>query len=114
MGTLLEPTALWQKLVGDKLTELFFHDTINLRFMRLLVQILGNSLGIYVASIFIPGFSFRGDLKILILAGVVLGAVNFFLKPIIKIITLPLRLLTFGFFSFVISAAVVFISRSAG
>ncbi len=78
--------------------------------MRLLVQILGNSLGIYVASIFVPGFSFRGDLKILILAGVILGAINFFLKPIIKIITLPLRLLTFGFFSFIISAFLLWLT----
>ena len=78
--------------------------------MRLVIQILGNSLGIYLASWLISGFSFLGNFKILILAGFVLGVANFFLKPILKIISFPLIWLTFGFFSFVISAFLLWIT----
>ncbi|PIS35104.1 MAG: hypothetical protein COT36_04095 [Parcubacteria group bacterium CG08_land_8_20_14_0_20_38_56] len=78
--------------------------------MGLLIQIIGNSLGIYLASCLISGFSFQGNLKILILAGFILGIVNFFLKPILKIISFPLIWLTFGFFSFVISALLLWLT----
>jgi len=78
--------------------------------MKLFIQILGNALGIYLASFLIKGFSFRGNLKILILAGCVLGAINFFLKPILKLISLPLVWLTFGLFSFIISAFLLWLT----
>lgn len=92
------------------MTETFFYDTLNLRPMRLLIQILGNSLGIYLAHLFIPGFSFEGNLKILILAGFVLGVVNFFLKPILKLLSFPLVWLSFGLFSFIISAFLLWLT----
>lgn len=76
---------------------------------RLILQILAGILGFYLAIKFIPGVEFFGDLKILILAGVVFGLINFFLKPILKIITFPLRILTFGLFSIVINMTIVWI-----
>ncbi len=78
--------------------------------MKLLIQILGNSLGIYLASFIIPGFSFRGNLKILILAGVILGVINFFLKPILKLVSFPLMWLSFGLFNFAISAFLLWLT----
>ena len=77
--------------------------------MGLLIQIIGNSLGIYLASCLISGFSFQGNLKILILAGFILGIVNFFLKPILYLLTFPLRILTIGFFGLVIEMLLVFL-----
>ncbi len=78
--------------------------------MKLIIQILGNSLGIYLASFLIPGFSFRGNFKILILAGLVLGVINFFLRPVLKILSFPLIWLTFGFSTFIISAFLLWLT----
>jgi len=64
-------------------------------------------LGFWLAIKFIPGVDFAGEFKYLILAGVILGLINFFIKPVLKIITLPLRVLTFGLFGFIIDMLII-------
>ena len=76
---------------------------------RLIVQIIAGILGIWLAIRFIPEVEFVYSWQILILVGLVLGLINFFLKPILKIITIPLRILTFGLFSLVINMGMVWI-----
>jgi len=61
-----------------------------------------------LAQLFLPGVYFEGDLETIILAGSILGFLNFFIKPILKIITLPLQILTLGLFSFIINIAIVY------
>lgn len=39
-----------------------------------------------------------------LLAALILGALNLFLKPILQVISLPITLLTLGLFSFIINA----------
>lgn len=78
--------------------------------MRTLVfKILSSVLGVWLAVEFIPGVELTGGLKTLFLIACVLGLLNFFVKPILKIITLPLRILTLGLFNFLISAALIWI-----
>jgi putative membrane protein len=71
--------------------------------VRLVVHILSNALGIWAAARLVPGIKFFGDWKWLILAGAVLGFVNFFVKPIVKIISLPLIWVSLGLFTIVIN-----------
>ena len=83
---------------------------------QFLWQIIVGILGLYLAILLIPGVAISGGeeltqqgVKTLFLAGAVLGLINFFIKPIVKIITFPLRLLTFGLFGLVINMAMVWI-----
>jgi putative membrane protein len=76
---------------------------------RLISQILAGILGLYLAQRFIPDVKFTGSVKFLLLAGLVLGLINFFIKPILKVITLPLRIFTFGLFSLVINIGMIWI-----
>ncbi len=71
--------------------------------LRLIIYILSNALGIWAAARLVPGIHFYGDWKWLILAGAVLGVVNSFIKPIVKIISLPLIWITLGLFTIVIN-----------
>lgn len=87
----------------------------------LILQIIAGILGIFLATKFVPGVSlevvpgqsslfgieFTASWQILLLVGSALGLINFFLKPILKMITLPLRILTFGLFSLVINMLMV-------
>ncbi|MEK7519347.1 MAG: phage holin family protein [Patescibacteria group bacterium] len=92
---------------------------------RLFWQIVIGFLTLFLAFKFIPGVNFTGPIfpinlewehifKTLLFAGVLLGILNSFIKPILNIIGLPLKILTLNLFSFVISAfliwLVVFIS----
>jgi len=90
---------------------------------RLFWQIVAGILGIFLATKFVPGVSleiipgqsqffgieFTAPWQVLVLVGGVLGFVNFFIKPILKIITLPLRVLTFGLFSLVMNMLMVWL-----
>ena len=69
-----------------------------------LLRILGNSVALYVASWFVPGFIFSGGLKEYAIAGIVLGLLNMIVRPILKMVSLPIIILTLGLFTFVINA----------
>jgi putative membrane protein len=71
--------------------------------LRLIIHILSNAIGIWAAARLVPGIHFYGSWKWLILAGAVLGFINFFIKPIVKIISLPLIWVTLGLFTIVIN-----------
>ncbi|MDD3486912.1 MAG: phage holin family protein [Candidatus Moranbacteria bacterium] len=71
--------------------------------LRLIIHILSNAVGIWASARLVPGIYFDGDWTWLILAGAVLGAINFFVKPVVKIISLPLIWITLGLFTIVIN-----------
>jgi putative membrane protein len=71
--------------------------------LRLIIHILSNAIGIWASARLVPGIHFHGNWKWLILAGAVLGVINFIIKPIVKIISLPLIWLTLGLFTIVIN-----------
>ena len=60
---------------------------------------------IYLAAQVVPGIVLRGKpLWPALLAGLVLALINAVVRPVLKIITLPLTLLTLGLFLFVLNA----------
>ena len=89
---------------------------------RILVQIIAAVLGLWLAILVVPGVyvtvfsdsSFFGiplnaQWQIFLLLGIILGLLNFFVKPLLNIITLPLRILTLGLFGFFVNMALVWI-----
>lgn len=66
-------------------------------------------LGLYLAAKFVPGVEFYGTYLSLIFIGILLGLANFFIKPIVKAISLPAIILTLGLFSIIINMAFVWI-----
>lgn len=55
-----------------------------------------------------PGFSYALNLLTLVMAAVVFAILTIFVKPIIKLLSLPFNLLTFGLFSFLINVIVLY------
>lgn len=76
-------------------------------FMRILVRIIANAIAIWVAAKLIPGFEFVGNWQDFIIAGIVLGIVNSLIKPVIKLISLPIILLTLGLFTIIINTGLL-------
>lgn len=64
------------------------------------------ALGLWVASEILSGLSFDSASK-LIVAALLLGVVNAFVRPLAFILTLPLTVLTLGLFLLVLNAAMV-------
>jgi putative membrane protein len=73
---------------------------------RVLLRWLINALAIYVASKVVPGIWVRDEWAIIAVA-LILGLVNAFIRPLVKLFTCPLIILTLGLFTFVINAAML-------
>jgi putative membrane protein len=71
--------------------------------MRLLVRWLINAISLVIVANFVPGFELHGFGAALI-AAIVFGFVNSTLGLVLKILTFPLTIVTFGLFLFVINA----------
>jgi putative membrane protein len=77
--------------------------------MKLLIRsFLFNVFALHFAEILIPGFKIIGGIEFLILAGLFYTILNFFIKPIAKLLFFPINLITLGLFSFVINAGVLY------
>ncbi|MDR3559189.1 MAG: phage holin family protein, partial [Candidatus Pacebacteria bacterium] len=72
---------------------------------KLIVMILANAAAIWAAGRLVPGFNFHGGMWDLLAAGLVLGIVNSFVRPILKLVTLPVILLTLGLFTVIVNIA---------
>jgi len=71
--------------------------------MKVVFRILFTTLGVLVAANLIPGISVAGFWTAVLVA-IVLGILNVTLGFILKVLTLPLSFVTFGFFLLVINA----------
>lgn len=61
------------------------------------------ALGLWLAAKIVPGIHIRG-IETLLLAALLLGLVNAFVRPVVVLLTLPLTLVTLGLFLLVINA----------
>ncbi len=77
--------------------------------LRFIVRILGNALAISLAAFFVQGFSFTKDWVMLLLAGLILALFNSILKPILKLISAPLIILTLGLFTLIINMGLLWL-----
>ena len=69
----------------------------------IIISIICNAIGLYIVAGFVPGITVDSTTT-LIIAAVVIGLVNAFLKPILQIISLPISIITLGLFALVINA----------
>jgi putative membrane protein len=77
--------------------------------LRLLLHWILNALALLIVSHFVEGFHISGIVSALI-AVIIIGLFNATLGLLLKIITLPLGILTFGIFFLVINAIILWFS----
>jgi len=74
--------------------------------MGIVVNLLVSSLAVFITAQILPGVHMNDFLTAIIVA-VIMGVINSFVKPILVLLTLPITLVTFGLFVFVINALLV-------
>ncbi|WP_049690870.1 phage holin family protein [Anaerococcus jeddahensis] len=74
--------------------------------MKLLIQWLVNAISLYILDILFSGISFTEN-KAIIITALLLVFVNAIIKPILKLLSLPLTIITLGLFSFIVNAIVL-------
>jgi len=74
---------------------------------KLILQVIIALLGLLLAIKFVPGVKFTGPTEIFLFCGLILGLLNFFIKPVLDKITLPLKFLTLGLFGLVVNMGIL-------
>lgn len=77
---------------------------------KLLRSFLINALAIFLTSRVIEGLSFSDDFRVLGLAALGLGLINLMIKPLVKLVALPITFITLGLFSWVINVLMLYLT----
>ena len=77
---------------------------------RWIIQWLLSAVALLMVSRIVPGFYVNGGLKAALIAAVVIGLLNATLGAVLKFITFPLAILSFGIFLLVINAAMILLA----
>jgi putative membrane protein len=79
--------------------------------MRILFRILINMAALVVTAYLLQSrMELTGDLLGLLLVAIVFGLVNTFIRPIIKLVSLPISCLTLGLFTLVINMGMLLLT----
>lgn len=74
--------------------------------VKFLVRVVFAALGLWLASAIVPGVSVDNT-GTLVVAALLLGVVNAFVRPVVFVLTLPLTIVTLGLFLLVVNAAMI-------
>ena len=77
--------------------------------MSIIINWLISGIAIVITAYLLPGIHLSG-FKAALLTAVVLGLINAVIKPVLKLLTLPLTILTLGLFSLVINALLIMLT----
>lgn len=77
--------------------------------IKFILRIIANGLGVFAAVYFLPQYiSFTGSWIDYLVVGVILAIANMIVRPILKIVSAPLILITLGFFLIIINMIILF------
>jgi putative membrane protein len=76
---------------------------------RVLIHWILSSIALMVTAQFVPGF-YVNDIRSAMLAAVVIGALNATLGFVMKVITFPFVIITFGLFLLVVNASMIMLA----
>jgi putative membrane protein len=80
--------------------------------MPFLIRLLVNAAALWVATRLVPGVSFDGGALPFLGVALVFGVVNAFIRPVLKILTFPLILVTLGLFALVVNGLMLWLTSS--
>ena len=78
--------------------------------MHFLLRLLINAAALWVAVQIVSGVSYQGHWLSLMLVALVFGVLNASVRPLLKLFTFPLLILTLGLFTLVINAFMLMVT----
>lgn len=72
--------------------------------MRFAIDVVMTALALWLVTLIVPGVQIMGGVGAFIWVALVFMFVNAFISPVVKLLSLPLRILTLGLFSLLVNA----------
>ncbi len=80
--------------------------------MPFLTRLLVNAAALWVATRLVPGVTYVGGWLPFLGVAVVFGVINAFIRPVLKILTFPIIILTLGIFALVVNGLMLMLTSS--
>ena len=80
--------------------------------MPFLIRWLVSAAALWVATRLVPGVTYEGGWVPFLGVALVFGVVNAFIRPVAKLLALPLIVLTLGLFSFVVNGLMLWLTSA--
>ena len=77
---------------------------------KILIQVVVNAAALWVAVQVVDGIEFGGEWWELLIVALIFALVNTFLRPVLRIVTLPITIITLGLFLLVINALLLLLT----
>jgi putative membrane protein len=71
-----------------------------------------NAAGLWVATKVVPGVSYEGEVLPFLGVALVFGVVNAFIRPVAKLLALPLIILTLGLFALIVNGLMLWLTST--
>ncbi len=78
------------------------------------VRVLVNAIALIAAIELVPNVTFTGQWWQLLVLAAIFGVINAYIRPVVKMLSLPLSLLTFGLIGIVVNIALVLLAAFIG
>ena len=78
--------------------------------MKLILRWLITAAAVWAAAHFVPGIHYSGGFKTLLVVALIFGLVNAIIKPVLKLFTIPLFVLTLGLITFLVNALMLWLT----
>ncbi len=80
--------------------------------MGFLIRLLVNAAALWVATRLVPGVTYSGGTLPFLGVALVFGIVNATIRPVAKVLTLPLIIVTLGIFALVVNGLMLWLTSS--
>jgi putative membrane protein len=80
--------------------------------MPWIIRLLVNAAALWVATRIVTGVTYSGALLPFLGVALVFGIVNAFISPLLKFVTFPLIIVTFGIFALVVNGLMLWLTSS--
>ena len=80
--------------------------------MSFIIRLLVNAAALWVATRIVPGVTFDSGVGPFLVVALLFGVINATLRPLMKILTFPLILLTLGIFALVVNGLMLWLLSS--
>jgi putative membrane protein len=80
--------------------------------MPFVIRLLVNAAALWVATQIVPGVTYDGGVVPFLCVALVFGVINATLRPITKVLTFPLIIVTLGLFALVVNGLMLWLTSS--
>ena len=77
---------------------------------KIIIGVVLNGLALYAVTYFLGDIHYTGGILFFLIGGFIIGLLNVFVRPLMKLLSFPLMMMTVGLFSLVINAIIFWLT----